>query len=465
MAATGSGAASGPGLARGEPQLGDAARFRACEPPAAGGAGTPCAPVRSVCLRKNAAPSRPEPRRLKRFRRRSARRASARCSPCAEAADARDGTARAASPSARPADNAEACKAAGRWGRAKQGTCPCHRDGPRSSARASSLELLPPYRGHPIEGAFFILLGMPTYQRRGDVPRKRHIQFRDNGTLLTEEVMGLEGFSGNESILYHLISPCRVKELGDFEPIEREEWVPDAHAHRHFKTIEIEAEGDEISGRKLLMWNNDVEISLVPADRVDGLLLPERRGRRGLLRPRGLRHAARRSSATCRTARATTSSSRAGRPTGSSPQARSATSLFESPGLIEIPKRYRNEYGQLHGARALLPPGHPPADRAQDAPRPRRVHASRSASATGTRTTSSTTTRSTSSAGTATSTRGRSTSTTSSRSPGRIHMPPPSHQTFRGRTSSSARSARASSTSTRSRSRSRTTTRTSRARR
>ena len=51
---------------------------------------------------------------------------------------------------------------------------------------------------------------MPFYVRMGDVPRKRHIQFRENGTLLTEEVMGLEGFSGNESILYHLFSPCRV---------------------------------------------------------------------------------------------------------------------------------------------------------------------------------------------------------------------------------------------------------------
>ena len=66
------------------------------------------------------------------------------------------------------------------------------------------------------------------YQRLGDVPRKRHIQFRDNGTLLTEEVMGLEGFSGNESILYHLQSPVPREELGGFEPIEREEWVPDA---------------------------------------------------------------------------------------------------------------------------------------------------------------------------------------------------------------------------------------------
>ena len=39
--------------------------------------------------------------------------------------------------------------------------------------------------------------------------------------------MGLEGFTGNESILYHLQSPCRVKELGEFEPIEHEEWVPE----------------------------------------------------------------------------------------------------------------------------------------------------------------------------------------------------------------------------------------------
>ena len=103
---------------------------------------------------------------------------------------------------------------------------------------------------------------MPFYQRLGDVPRKRHIQFRDNGLLLTEEVFGLEGFSGNESILYHLQSPCRVREVGEFQPIERDQWVPDGHAHRHLRTWDIEPEGDEILGRRLLMWNEDVEISL-----------------------------------------------------------------------------------------------------------------------------------------------------------------------------------------------------------
>src|SRR5438874_2629404 len=84
---------------------------------------------------------------------------------------------------------------------------------------------------------------MPFYQRLGDLPRKRHIVHRDNGTLLTEEVMGFEGFSGLESILYHLQSPCRVVELGEFEPIVREEWVPDAHAHRHFRTWDVPPAG------------------------------------------------------------------------------------------------------------------------------------------------------------------------------------------------------------------------------
>ena len=54
------------------------------------------------------------------------------------------------------------------------------------------------------------------YEHRGAVPAKRHVAFRENGTLLTEEVMGFEGFSGNESILYHLQTPCRVSELGPF---------------------------------------------------------------------------------------------------------------------------------------------------------------------------------------------------------------------------------------------------------
>ena len=202
---------------------------------------------------------------------------------------------------------------------------------------------------------------MPFYQRLGDVPRKRHIQFRDNGTLLTEEVMGMEGFTGMESILYHLQSPCRVKELGPFEPIERDEWVPDAHAHRHFKTADVPAGGDPITGRRLLMWNNDVEISLCrPSERMDGFFrngegdecifvhegsgtletifgdLPYKDGDYVVI-PRGTTY----------------------RFVPETDEQRYL--VFESPGLIEIPRRYRNQYGQLlEGAPYYHRDIHPP---------------------------------------------------------------------------------------------------------
>jgi homogentisate 1,2-dioxygenase len=188
---------------------------------------------------------------------------------------------------------------------------------------------------------------MPFYQRLGDVPRKRHVQFRDNGTLLTEEVMGLEGFSGNESILYHLTSPCRVEKLGDFEPIEREEWVPDQHKPLHLKTWDVDSGGDALTGRQLLMWNNDVEISLCrPTEIMDGffrngegdevIFVHEGSGtvesifgqlayKPGdyIVIPRG---------ATYRFV---------------PDDGEQRYIVFESPGLIEIPRRYRNEYGQL----------------------------------------------------------------------------------------------------------------------
>jgi homogentisate 1,2-dioxygenase len=100
------------------------------------------------------------------------------------------------------------------------------------------------------------------YESLGKVPGKRHVQFRDNGTLLTEEVIGFEGFSGNESILYHLWSPCRVQEVGSFEPIARDEWVPDTHVHRLTDTNPVTPGGDWLEGRRLLMFNGDIEVSI-----------------------------------------------------------------------------------------------------------------------------------------------------------------------------------------------------------
>jgi homogentisate 1,2-dioxygenase len=188
---------------------------------------------------------------------------------------------------------------------------------------------------------------VPFYQRLGEVPRKRHVQFRDNGTLLTEEVMGLEGFSGNESILYHLTSPCRVERLGGFEPIERAEWVPEEHKPLHLKTWDVEAGGDALTGRQLLMWNDDVEISLCrPTSAMDSFFR-NGEGDEVIFVHEG--------SGTIESIFGDVPYSPGDYvviPRGTTYRFEPADGeqryvVFESPGLIEIPNRYRNEYGQL----------------------------------------------------------------------------------------------------------------------
>ena len=61
---------------------------------------------------------------------------------------------------------------------------------------------------------------MPFYHKLGQVPHKRHTQFRKpDGKLYREELMGLEGFSSIQSILYHYFLPPRVLKT-EHTPIE-----------------------------------------------------------------------------------------------------------------------------------------------------------------------------------------------------------------------------------------------------
>ena len=53
---------------------------------------------------------------------------------------------------------------------------------------------------------------MPFYHTLGQIPHKRHTQFRKpDGSLYREQVMGTKGFSGIQSILYHVHQPTRIK--------------------------------------------------------------------------------------------------------------------------------------------------------------------------------------------------------------------------------------------------------------
>ncbi len=106
---------------------------------------------------------------------------------------------------------------------------------------------------------------MPSYHSLGEIPSKRHTQFRKpDGGLYSEELFGTEGFSGNYSILYYTYPPTRVKKVERF-PIEQythEEWDERLQRHHHMKTAQLPSAGDAVLGRQVLMYNKDVVLAV-----------------------------------------------------------------------------------------------------------------------------------------------------------------------------------------------------------
>ena len=104
---------------------------------------------------------------------------------------------------------------------------------------------------------------MPYYIQQGDIPHKRHTQFRQpDGSLYYEEVIGAEGFSGISSIAYHVNPPTAISEVR--EPLDFSVTYADEKnmIHRHVKGAEVEKRGDWLSGRQYMMGNDDVRLAL-----------------------------------------------------------------------------------------------------------------------------------------------------------------------------------------------------------
>ncbi len=109
---------------------------------------------------------------------------------------------------------------------------------------------------------------MPFYRAVGELPKKRHTRFRGpDGGLYAEELMGAEGFSGASSLLYHRHPPTALV-AADVWNLAGE---PLAANHpllpRHFKTHKLDAGGaDVVTGRQLLLGNADLRLSYVVAE-------------------------------------------------------------------------------------------------------------------------------------------------------------------------------------------------------
>jgi len=110
---------------------------------------------------------------------------------------------------------------------------------------------------------------MPYYRQVGALPPKRHTQFRKtDGGLYAEELMGADGFSAESALLYHEHLPTAI--------VDSRVWDEPAEAlaanhpllPRHLRTSKLDTgSADAITGRQLLLANDDVRISYAVADR------------------------------------------------------------------------------------------------------------------------------------------------------------------------------------------------------
>ncbi|WP_182705066.1 homogentisate 1,2-dioxygenase [Thermomonospora cellulosilytica] len=110
---------------------------------------------------------------------------------------------------------------------------------------------------------------MPYYRVVGEVPRKRHVQFRrPDGGLYAEELMGEEGFSSDSSLLYHRYAPTAITKSEEVDEGAAGGALQPNHPlrPRAFRTQDLPAGGDLVFGRQVLVGNDDVRISFVVSE-------------------------------------------------------------------------------------------------------------------------------------------------------------------------------------------------------
>ncbi|GEC78406.1 homogentisate 1,2-dioxygenase [Flavobacterium aquatile] len=104
---------------------------------------------------------------------------------------------------------------------------------------------------------------MPIYHKLGDFPQKRHIQFeKPNGGLYYEQLFGTEGFHGHSSLLYHVHRPTQVKEITKSYSVEPKIAIGKNIKSLLLKGFELKPENDFLDSRKALLVNKDCTIGL-----------------------------------------------------------------------------------------------------------------------------------------------------------------------------------------------------------
>ena len=109
---------------------------------------------------------------------------------------------------------------------------------------------------------------MPYYRQVGQIPRKRHTLHPLDKGVAFEELVGEEGFSSASSLLYHRHSPSALRSIDLFE-YEEPVFIPNVPVSpHHLRTEPLRGEGDvdPVLGRRYLLGNKDVRVSWVRAN-------------------------------------------------------------------------------------------------------------------------------------------------------------------------------------------------------
>ncbi len=104
---------------------------------------------------------------------------------------------------------------------------------------------------------------MPRYHTLGKIPPKRHTTFKkSDGSLYQEELFGTAGFAGMSSLIYHLYPPTVVSEIKRLKDVSPKIAIDKNMKALSFKGFSLQPEQDYLDSRKTLFVNNDLHIGL-----------------------------------------------------------------------------------------------------------------------------------------------------------------------------------------------------------
>jgi homogentisate 1,2-dioxygenase len=104
---------------------------------------------------------------------------------------------------------------------------------------------------------------MPIYHKLGTIPPKRHTLFENpKGGLYYEQLFGTEGFNGHSSLSYHIHRPTQVKEIIKSYSVEPKIAIGKNIKSLLLKGFELKPEDDFLDSRKAMLINRDCVIGL-----------------------------------------------------------------------------------------------------------------------------------------------------------------------------------------------------------